>query len=88
MSDDSRFDIKKFLLGPFTITNYAKVLVFAVCLCVIAWIGYSSYYTVKGLRTKPTGQSVQTNAGTLTQIDSHEQVQKKGVRLGIVQFNS
>lgn len=84
-TDDTsnKVDIKKFVSGPFVLANYLKVLVFSVCFCIMGWIGYSSYYTIRGLTTKkavPT-QSIGENSGVVTTLNSSDKNDAKSFQL-------
>jgi len=80
---------KKLLLGVFDGRNYAKALVFGVCLAIIITLSYCVITVVKSRIIKPIPtQSVETNQGEITTNNIDET--KKGWQLfgGLVQINN
>lgn len=68
------WDWLKFLKGFFDGKNYAKALVFGVCLTVMVVIGYSTYTVIKSrfVKVQPT-QAVGTNSGTINTENTDKQ---------------
>lgn len=87
MPQDEVWSWKKAALGVFTGKNWLKAAIFGLIFLIEVAICASVYTVIKTRFAKPVPvQTEQYQAQTITKVDSHDQTEKKGLRLGLIQI--
>lgn len=86
MTKDS-INVKKLLKGAFIPANYAKAVVFGICLVVLLGVGFSVFNTIQSMFGKKKSATSETSVGvveaggvsTITNINNPLPTLKQGV---------